>query len=575
MIFSAKCTTLGLGVQTRVEMAARAISCLSLVIIAACSSPQSDKNVVARVGEVAITFENLQRFKSDMPPLLLSEREGVAALEEYLQAMIDMELLLLEARKGQIDSDPDFIEQWEQARSEKLFQEFVKLEIQDKIDLPQEEIKRQWGESKWNRLLKLARIRSSTADEAAQVLRALERGTPFEELSGQPLTHHQQGSLQGALSSYVGRNNIEEFGVSLDAADVLFELAKGEISEPLKVEAGYDIYKVLDERPAPASYYLIFSQGTLMAAFGERRRALIAELMREYNVELDPRSISELATIVAQDNVEAIDEEGILGRYDDGQITLADFLALYPKVRRVASVGTDSSGIDEFVRLYLVPEVLFPVAIERRNLAQEPAIADWLRIKKRAMLIEELRRRDVEERVDLSEDVLRRYYEANLHRFMEDREVTVQEILVATHEEAEALAARIRAGEDMAALATSHSIRQSNDEGRFHIHSFERVVFGELLTEALAAEVGVLTGPVAITATPHRQGGFSLFKVLEKTPEKPKPYDEVVKQVRYWWTKGEENRLYNELIDRLREKYAAQIFIHEDHLATMYDAAQI
>ena len=556
-------------------MAVRAIGCLSLVIIAACSSPQDDTSIVARVGEVAITFEDLQRFKSDMPPLLLSEREGVAAFDEYLQAMIDMELLLLEARRRQIDSDPDFIEQWEQERGKKLFQEFVKLEIQDKIDLPQEEIQRQWGESKWNRLLKLARIRSGTADEAAQALRALENGTPFEELSGQPLTHLQQGSYQGELNSYVGRDNIEEFGVSLDVAEVLFDLAKGEISAPLKVEAGYDIYRVLDERPAPASYYLVFSQGVLMATFGERRRTLITELMGEYNVELDPHSIAELATSVAQDNVEAIDAEGILGRYDGGQITLADFLALYPKVRRVASVGTDSSGIDEFVRLYLVPEVLFPVAIERRGLAQESAISDWLRMKKRAMLIEDLRRRDVEEHVDLSEDVLRRYYEANQHRFMEDREVTVQEILVATQEEAEALAARIRAGADMAALAASHSIRQGRDEGHFHIHSFERVVFGELLTEALAAEVGVLTGPVAITETPHRQGGFSLFKVLEKTPEKPKPYDEVVKQVRYWWTKGEENRLYKELTDRLREKYAAQISIYEDHLATMYDAAQL
>ena len=55
----------------------------------------------------------------------------------------------------------------------------------------------------------------------------------------------------------------------------------------------------------------------------------------------------------------------------------------------------------------------------------------------------------------------------------------------------------------MAALAASHSIRQGSDKGHFHIHSFERVVFGELLTEALAAEVSVLTGPVAITATPQ------------------------------------------------------------------------
>ena len=171
-------------------MAIRAV--VSLFLIAACSSPpQVDESTVAQVAEVDITFADLQRFKDGMPALLLSEKESVEALNEYLQTMIDMELMLLEARLQRIDADSSFVEQWEQAREKKLFKEFVRIEIQDKIDLPQEEIRRQWDSSKWSRLLKLARIRKPTADGAAQALRELAAGTPFAELSGEHLTHGQ------------------------------------------------------------------------------------------------------------------------------------------------------------------------------------------------------------------------------------------------------------------------------------------------------------------------------------------------------------------------------------------------
>lgn len=546
----------------------RAVGCLSL--IAACSSPPVDKSVVGRVGEVDITFEDVLRFKGTMPALLLSEKEGVDALNEYLQAMIDMELLLLEAQP--LAADTSFAEKWAQTRKKKLFEEFIKLEIQDKIDLSQEEIKRQWSESKWSRLLKLARIRSAMADQAEQVLRQLEDGTPFAELSGPHLTHRQDGQHQGVLESYFGRGNLDDLGVPIEVAEIIFDLAKGEVSAPLAVGDYYDLYKVLDERPAPASYYLVFSQGALLAAHGKRRRALVAELMQAYGVELDARAVVDLAAQVAAGVVANMDPTGVLGRYDGGQITQADFNALYPKVSRVARVRADSSGLDEFVRLYLVPEVLFPLEIERHGLAQEPQIVDWLERKKRAMLVDELRTRRVEAHIDLSEDALRRYYEANSHRFMEDQTLDVREILVATRAEAEDLAAQIRAGTDMGKLAAQHSIRQGHTTDSFHIHSFERVAFGELLTAALEAEVGVLIGPIEITATNHRQGGFSLFEVLHKTAAAPKPYEEVEKQVRYWWTKEEENRLYSELIGRLREKHAAYISIYRDHLAAMYDS---
>ena len=174
MISSAKCTTPGLGVQTRAKII-RAIGCLAL--IAACSSPPVDKSIVARVGEVDITFEGVLRFKGTMPALLLSEKEGVDALDEYLQSMIDMELLLLEAQP--LAPDSSFAEKWAQTREKKLFEEFIKLEIQDKIDLSQEEIKRQWSESKWSRLLKLARIPLGHGRRSCASVAPARRGYPL------------------------------------------------------------------------------------------------------------------------------------------------------------------------------------------------------------------------------------------------------------------------------------------------------------------------------------------------------------------------------------------------------------
>ena len=65
----------------------------------------ADNNVVARVDTAEITVEDLLRFNGDMPALLRSEEEGVQVWRDYLDSMVDMELMLLEARKQGIDQD--------------------------------------------------------------------------------------------------------------------------------------------------------------------------------------------------------------------------------------------------------------------------------------------------------------------------------------------------------------------------------------------------------------------------------------------------------------------------------------
>lgn len=536
--------------------------------------PGVDDDVVARIDSVEIRFADLLQFKEDMPALMLSEEEGVAALKDYLQSMLDMELLVLEARTRNLDQEPEFLQNWEKERERKLTLEFMRREIQDKIELPKDVLRQRWEESRWSRMLKLAHIRVASEPQAWEVAQELEQGRPFEELARERSINQDTSARNGLLEPFFGRGNLEELGLTLDIAEMLFDLAVGQVSEPFELLGGYEIFKVVDERPAPASYYLVFSQGAMLEAFQVQRKELLARLETEFEVELDPNGMAVLVEKASGDDFPRLSEgEGqtVLARFTGGQVTLGDFVDIYPQIRAMSSVGTDSSGLNWSVHQFLLPEFLINAAIEQWEFANDPAIVAWRRTKERALLIEVLREREVEQQVDVGQEALRAYYESHQARFMEDEYVQVLEILVDTREEAEKLARRIREGADMEDLAARHSIREKAREnrGRTHLHPHERRRYGELLQAALAAEVGPLQGPVEITGG-ERQTGYSVFQVLTRTERKPKVFEKTLRQVGYWWRQEEEQRLFDELMARLREEYAGSVTLFEENLVAMH-----
>ena len=106
----------------------------ALAILGGCGSPVSD-DAVARVGDREITADELLQFWADTPVLLRSEAEGVEALNDYLQTLIDMELMLLEAETLRLESDPDFRRSWENERKRKLIFEFQLRKIMHEVEI--------------------------------------------------------------------------------------------------------------------------------------------------------------------------------------------------------------------------------------------------------------------------------------------------------------------------------------------------------------------------------------------------------------------------------------------------------
>lgn len=531
--------------------------------------PQADSDVVAKVGDEEIALAALRQFREESTANYRDPEEGLQAWRFYLQTMIDMKLMLLDARERRLDQTVEFTRQWERERRKKLVDEYAVRTILADVDLAVEDARQGFATSKWNRMLRLAHIRTASAAEAQKAMRDLEQGRDFAEVArGRSIA--PTAARGGVLDDWYGRGNLEERGLPLEVGEQVFDLQVGALSQPLEVGEHYEIFKVLSQSPAPAHYRAAFLREQYWKEFRTRWQELTAQLKDRLNVQLDGEVIRLLVARMAESASRGMllgpeEQEVILCRFNGGQVTLGDFAETYNAYWFIRSVSFDSSGIAEFVHRDLLPRILAYQAALDAGLDQDSTIAAWLEEKKKSLLLEALRREDVVQQVEVDSVMARQYYDDHPHMFMELEEIRVAEVLVATRAEAEQLLQRLRKGARLEALAARHTLRTDAEGGQYHIHNHpsERRVFGALYDSVIAAPVGVLTGPVTLAE------GYSIFEVQERIPPRPTPFAQAASRARWWVQKQQEKTLFDALFARLREQYAARVVVFEEQLGKL------
>ena len=112
-----------------------------LCALATCGrAPRED--IVAVVGQRPITAGELRKFALNLLPGLRSNEEGQKAREDYLQTLIDRQVLLLEAYDQGLDKDPELLKAHRAKGQEHIAAIFFKREIRPQIAVSEEEIHR-------------------------------------------------------------------------------------------------------------------------------------------------------------------------------------------------------------------------------------------------------------------------------------------------------------------------------------------------------------------------------------------------------------------------------------------------
>ncbi len=240
--------------------------------------------------------------------------------------------------------------------------------------------------------------------------------------------------------------------------------------------------------------------------------------------------------------------EKILATVGGKPVTDADVTALLAAMGPGAARYNNPEG-----RAVLLEEViarrLFLLDAQKNLFEAEAAFQTQLKRAKESLLTEYAIRKTIE-RVDVTETEMRAFYDENLDKFEGGETVTASHILVATEEEANAIAEKLASGElTFADAAAAHSSCPSKAQGGM-LGAFGR---GQMVPEfeeaAFAAEIGVVTAPV------KTQFGYHLILVSEKGKEEAVPYSEARESIREKLLTEKQQAAYRSRVNQLKIAY--------------------
>ena len=530
-----------------------------------CTVEMGDR-VVAQIGDEEITVDQLRKFIAGLPEDDKAEITRIEEAQNHLHTMINIQLLIMEAKAADLDKSPEFHARLKKIQQEKLISIFQDRALEVEEEVKEGEVREYAERMGLTRAVRLADIMVPSRENALAVLQELNNGVPFGQVAQKWSINKKTSAQGGDLGRYTTREHMVT-----PLQDKLFSLALGEVSEPIKIGGNYSLFTVIADSTIELSpdRELAIQMGLKKEKKQRALLTLVAELKEKYHLELDREGLALIVEKVRGGASFASETERniVLYRYDGGEITAQDLADAGHVLKGNALAQlSDSSQVIAFAERHVVSNAMLVEAALRAGIDEEAETVEWLGNQANQLLISAIRARLLRAKVTIAENELRQFYKTHAERYLHPEQIEVQEVLVETEAEALRLMAQIQKGARLGDLAKKYSIRSlenRDEEGRFHFHLFEKAFLGGFVEVAEKAEIGALTGPAKVDE------GYSIFKVLSRE-RKRETFQEAEWRVRSQLRREKNRKAFNQFIEEVRNKYAAKVVIREDNLKVAF-----
>jgi hypothetical protein len=344
----------------------------------------------------------------------------------------------------------------------------------------------------------------------------------------QELTDPKGGDL-----GWIPRNALSH----VDAAEV-FDLKPGEISQPYRDDDGVSLVRVVGQRPTEPPNFARFdkvlraeirssAQGVRMDDIHRRLSLRLGLTFDEPNIRWTasqfPIPRQEMATLqigVGKIPTFAPEDTGrVLARWDGGHMTIHDFMYRYmqthPYLRQPANTPVTLSLQVEAFAL----EPYRALLAQERGLDKDPLAMRLIEHRREAILVEHLYEDSIQAHVRTTEAQERKFYQANIARFITYANVNFAAFSRPTKESADSLANQLRAGLNIQVAIAADSVRFGKSTG-FTSH-YTSEAQGQPFYELLMQELK--PGQVGIE---HTDRGWWAIKSLDFDPGHQLSFDE-------------------------------------------------
>ncbi|HEY4485341.1 MAG TPA: peptidylprolyl isomerase [Nitrospiria bacterium] len=272
---------------------------LTTAILAACSRSNggaSPDTVLARVNNTSITEKEFKRKWSALSDSARRVYSDAAGKKDFLDELIQRELLLQKARALKLDKDPAYLDHVEGFGQRLLLQSVIQETVEKSIDATDAEIADYFqthrAEFPAVEELQASHILTAGEPEARRLRDRIRGGEDFRELARLHSLDAQTRNNGGSLGAVRRGRLVPEF------ERAAFALKSGQVSEPVRTAYGYHIIRVDSRRRFTPKDPADVRDELRRAVMGKKEtsafQALIRSLRTEARIVISDSSLAAL-----------------------------------------------------------------------------------------------------------------------------------------------------------------------------------------------------------------------------------------------------------------------------------------
>lgn len=467
---------------------------------------------------------------------------------KLLNEMIDERLLYCEAKKRNLF--PLIKENYEEHRKMLIFQQWYNDEIVNKVKVSKKEKKDYYKKNKGNYIreeqVKAREILVKDLQTAIDLREKFIKNELFFDSVAKDTTINLSPHKNGDLG-YFRKGTYDK-----EIEKIAFKLKIGEISKPIKTKEGYILLKCEDKKPKEEKKFKDVE--------GDIELRIKNEKINKYFENKIKSLMARASPIIDTQAIKENREE--IGRFYNITIKrsqLEERISRLPPFVRPQFETPEGKArlVDNIIQEYLMLREAESTKCYLRN-----AVFGSLQERLKGLLISELRKEEVSNKVVIKEDELNKDYKTNLKDFFVPEQVKAREIVVRSQELANKVRIKLLKEKiPFDSLVKEYSVSQTKyfggDLGYFSKDDKHKPK--EVISFAFKANKGEISKPIKLNDT--------TFVIIKKEDHKKahyRPFSEVKDKIERKLRKEKEDKLYQEFIADLRKKANIQILLKEE-----------
>lgn len=493
-----------------------AVAILALALAAGCAT--TNTSYLAKVNDEPVTgaevLRDFTRGHAALEKYLVSEKDT----RKVLDKAIERRLMIQEAYRMGLQDAPPVRSGVAAFRARKMADLLVREEVDQKSVATPEELRAAYAAMAQGSIVRHVVV--GTREEAEALRARLLAGADLAEIV-------RTSSI--APSARRGGVIPVEWGSEDPARErAVAPLAEGALSEVYQSESGWEVARVekrLIRKPEELPSFEEVEDRLRSVVSGrkhqQRETEFYARVWEKHGAKMTPDCAPKITVLQA---ARRAPNPATCATWNGGKLTVSD-VAAKVDLDRLEEAG--ESNYPAFVQ-YLVDDLVnrevLALEAESRGLGQRPELVAPLRARQDELVERYLYDEYVMKGVAVTDDEVKREYEAKRATFMSGSEYSVQQIVVATEDGARDVAAKLGTA-SFEELAKAHSIDPRAAEGG-NVGKIPKEKLVDDFAPVAALAPGQVSAPIKSAM------GFHLVKVVRIDPPRQQEYDEVKDAVR-------------------------------------------